>query len=78
VFGFGNINPTLGQHSSSPACTALSTALRRAGHVASLLHDSRFRRLPLHRLEVQFFGSYIVPFSFLIRIRVASSPASSC
>ena len=40
---------TLGQHSSSPACTALSIALSSAGRVASQLHDSRFRRLPLHR-----------------------------
>jgi hypothetical protein len=44
---------TLGQHSSSPACTALSTALRSAGRVAFLLHDSRFRRLPLHRTEAR-------------------------
>jgi hypothetical protein len=44
---------TLGQHSSSPACTALSIALRSAGRVAPLLHDSRFRRLPLHRLEAR-------------------------
>ncbi len=44
---------TLGQHRSSPACTALSMALGRAGRVAFPLHDNRFRRLSLHRLKAR-------------------------
>jgi hypothetical protein len=44
---------TSGQHRSSPACTALSIVLRSAGRFASRLHENRFRRLPLHRLEAR-------------------------